>query len=690
MPSFPNKAAARAWCADSSTDHYFITLVEPANPHLRINQDNPARLRWGFVADYDSAKLVGVPTADLVDQIRERAAKHQASHLPQWICRTMSGKARAVWLFETAVNADHEALHDAFVAEFVKRVCVDKLLVGGRDQTSDNANQLMELGHGWEPIDANPVPTRVLEAIFYDATSKVSIRANEMTEIPHDVIAREVDKQFPGRWVGSFEVGSRGPLFWINDGIDRVGCMIGNYGVVCFSDRAGKGFVSWKEILGHKFCEDFENLRVESLTSNFWYDGSKYHQYDPDSKKCILLPKDDMRLKLRVMGCSDAVGKKVTFSECDKVLEFINTQHRVNIAAPLVHFKPGPVMLDGEQCFNTLYKRVVQPAADGDPSLWPWTHRLLTNLLDSTHTENGHGPTEHLFAWMKRLYEAGLNHTPMQGHALIIAGEAGQGKTFLGSVVLAALMGGAEDTSRLLSGSTAFNEAQSKVAIWTVDDTTTADDYTRRKLFGELLKQHVANPFIEHHAKYGTARRVPWHGRIVITCNQDSESLDVIPALDNSIKDKLMLFKTSSYRHDFADNDTNHKTVVKELPHLARWLLDWDPPAELVGEPRFGVRPYHHPFVTKAASEASPEHTFTEVLDIWRKAYTDFNGEKKWEGTATELLRELIDCGHTKELVRGVTSIKLGRILGKLHGGYEPIKEANRLNGRTTYTIDWS
>lgn len=587
------------------------------------------------------------------------------------------------------MTADNEALHDAFVAEFVKRVCVDKLLVGGRDVTSDNANQLMELGHDWQPIEANPVPERITEAIFYDAAGKVTIRHGEQTEIPFDVLAREVDKQFPGRWIGSFTEGARGCLFWVNDGVDRIGCQLGRFGAICYSDRAGKGFVSWTEIFGSRFTEDFESLRVESLTSNFWYDGSKYHEYQPDSRKCVLLPKDDMRLKLRVMGCSDSIGKKVTYSETDKVLEFINTQHRVNIAAPLVHFKPGPVMLDGEQCFNTLYKRVVQPAADGDPSLWPWTYRLLTNLLDDSHQENGHGPTVHLLAWMKRLYESGLNHTPAQGHALIIAGEAGQGKTFLGSVVLATLMGGAEDTSRLLSGSTAFNEAQAKVAIWTVDDTTTADDYTRRKLFGELLKQHVANPFIEHHAKYGAARRVPWHGRIVITCNQDSESLDVIPALDNSIKDKLMLFKTSGYRHDFADNDTNHKTVVKELPHMARWLLDWDPPAEISGDPRFGLRPYHHPFVTKAASEASPEHTFTEVLDIWRKAFTDFSGEKKWDGTATELLRELIDCGHTKELVRGTTSIKLGRILGKLVSSYEPIKEANRLNGRTTYVLNW-
>ena len=55
-----------------------------------------------------------------------------------------------------------------------------------------------------------------------------------------DVLESEIQKRFPNRWVGEFDIGSRGPLFWIDDGIDREGCQIVEDGVVCYSDRAGK------------------------------------------------------------------------------------------------------------------------------------------------------------------------------------------------------------------------------------------------------------------------------------------------------------------------------------------------------------------------------------------------------------------------------------------------------------------
>ena len=55
------------------------------------------------------------------------------------------------------------------------------------------------------------------------------------TTIPISVIAEEVESRFPNRWFGEFEVGARGPLFWIDDGINRDGCQVVEDGIVCYS-----------------------------------------------------------------------------------------------------------------------------------------------------------------------------------------------------------------------------------------------------------------------------------------------------------------------------------------------------------------------------------------------------------------------------------------------------------------------
>lgn len=684
---FPTKEDFRKWSVSPNTSHHFITLVEPVNNRVRCNNsDNPAKWMHGYVADYDSPKLVGQSTDDLIAQVLSNGAMRQTLAVPNWICRTQSGKARLIWIFEKSVPADSEPHRAGFVKMMLEKLQVDRLLHGGRDATCDKPDQTFEIGYDWKCIQPDPVSADLTETWFYEVAKNTRVATTEKLDIPMADIAAEVERQFPGRWPNAFEFGARGPLFWINDGIDRIGCQVGDYGMICYSDRAGSAFLSWTEVLGKPFVAKYEAKCISEATSNIYYDGGKYYELEPGTNKVNVLSKDDLCLRYRVSGFSDEKSKKSTSSEIDNLRHFINTEHRVVGAVPMVHFRPGPVVVQDETYFNLRCRPVVQPAEDGDPSKWPFIHSFLTNLLDPD-IQNGHPPHIYLFAWLKRFYTGALNYTPTQGHGIIITGEAGQGKTFFASRLLADLMGGCEDASHILTGKTSFSGNLAGSPVWAIDDTTNAPDATHRRLFGELLKQQIANPFVDYHPKYNDARRVAWHGRIVITCNSDSSSLDVIPGLENSILDKLHLFKTSDYRHKFGTNEENATTLARELPHMARWLLDWNPPSEIHEGPRFGSKPYHHPFVKQVAVEASPEFVLTELIDMWRKAWHEATGYTEWEGTATELLGQFQLEPRVQAIARTWSSQKVGNALMKLDGTYAPYVKFSSKNGKKTHKI---
>lgn len=688
-PSFPTKEAFRRWCVDPSTNHAFISLVEPVNPLVRCNNtDNPAKWMRGYIADFDSPKLVGRPTSELVSDILFSCNQRRVLQPPNWICRTFSGKARLIWLFEDDVPVDSEPVRAAFMRLLMDEMSVDRMLVGGRDTTSDKADHMFEIGTGWTQVSPDPVPSDITARWFYEAAKVARTAPNTRAAIPIEELAKEVERQFPGRWQGPFDYGTRGPLFWIPDGIERVGCQVGDHGMICYSDRAGASFLDWGAVLGRDFVAKYESKCIAAATSDVYYDGSKYYEYDADAHTVSVISKDDLCLRYRVAGFSDEKTRKATASEIDNLRHFINTEHRVVGAVPLVHFKPGLVEIKDKKYFNLRCQRVVQPADDGDPSKWPFLHSFLTNIFDPTPM-HGHMPHVFFFAWMKRFYEGALNFVPNQGHGIILTGEAGQGKTFLGSRIMADLMGGCEDASRILSGRTDFSGNLAGAPVWSIDDTTSTPDYNQRRLFGEMLKQQIANPFVDYHPKYGDAQRVAWHGRVIITCNADSNSLDVIPNLEPSILDKLHLFKTSSYRHPFKSNEENEAILAQEMPHLARWLLDWTPPADIHDGPRFGAKPYHHPFVRKVAAESSPEYVLTELLDEWISSYRDLTGHSFWEGSATKLQAELQVDPRIKEIARGWTAHKINKALAKLDQVYPNYKGTTHNGGRTSHRFEF-
>jgi hypothetical protein len=621
-PEFKSKADYRAWCAETSTDHCFYSLAEGDNPSVRISEDNPVNKIYGFVADYDAP----VDHDKLKELIIERG---HGAPLPTWATKTRSGYARLVWEF-----AEPLPIHPHLAEPFLKRLSDmlrASMLLGGFDRTSLKVSQYFEFGSDWVQLGDRLTETQV-RVVLLKTANDTPVSSGD-SNIPLEEVRTELEKKFPGRWVGEFEVGARGPLFWIADGIDREGCQVREDGMVCYSDRAGKGFVGWREIFGRKFVEKFEEKKMSTLLDQYWFNGRSFYKLLHNSP--VSLPKEQLLLELKKAGFAPRPKKNQTLSEMESALLTISNDCRVDEVAPVIFAAERVVSFNGFRLLNNSKAVPVQPDADGDPKLWPWLHDFLTPMF--APDDEGDETLSYFLAWFQRLYAAVLAHRLDQGQLLILLGPTGRGKTLLTNKIVGGAVGGFSDASAYLAGATAFNKDLCGSAAWVIDDQTAAATYADQRKFVELTKRCVANPRLEYHAKYADAIPLPWAGRVMMSLNLDAQSLAALPTLDSSNRDKIIALRVSeSHKPKFGSNRQVEETIAKELPHFLRWLLDWQPPKRVVASSRFGVATYVDSFIEAAAYDNSSRSAIAEMVEFFAKRVRDTLNKSCWRGTLTE------------------------------------------------------
>ena len=230
-----------------------------------------------------------------------------------------------------------------------------------------------------------------------------------------------------------------------------------------------------------------------------------------------------------------------------------------------------------------------------------------------------------------------LEREGAQGQALLLVGPPARGKSLLSNIVISELVGGFADASDYLSGQTSFNKDLGGAAAWVIDDTVSAASFQDQRKASELIKKSVANPRMEYHAKYVDAVSVPWTGRVVMSLNMDANSLSVIPAMDSSNRDKLMALRISpKSMNKFPPNIVLEKMIREELPHFARWLLDWKVPKVIKGTSRFGVVSYIDKTIASAAYDNSSRSSIAELVEFFAKKAREYFTSPVWRGTLTE------------------------------------------------------
>jgi hypothetical protein len=660
-PNFKSKADYREWCSNSDTDHVFYSCVEGRAPSKRVSNDNPVHKIHGVVADYDAP----VNWKTFQNNLANACASVPT---PTWASRTQSDYLRLVWEFESAIPID-PSMYDSFINYMNKALKMDKLFAGF-DKTSFKPNQYFELGEDWIKT-GDETPTSVVHSCLSKAVASKPPESSD-TSIPLDVVAEEVESRFPNRWFGDFEVGARGPLFWIDDGINRDGCQVVEDGIVCYSDRAGKGFMSWSDIFGNSFVKDYETKKLANLLDEYWFNGKSFFKLLYGN--AVSIPKEQLLLELRQAGFSVRVRRGRAISEVEEALLTISNNNRIDEIAPVVFSNERIVSYNASRILNCSNLVPVDPDSDGDPSKWPFLHQWLNQLFVNSSKNSA---LDYFYSWMQRFYTAVLDRVPLQGQALLLVGPTGRGKSLLSNKIISGLVGGFSDASDYLSGQTKFNKDLGKVASWVIDDTTSAASFQDQRRATELLKRAVANPRVEYMAKYADAMSIPWTGRVILSLNMDANSLSVIPSLDTSNRDKLMaLLIADSSTTSFPPNAQLEATIEQELPHFGKFLLDWKIPKEVEDVGRFGVKSYIEPTIADAAYDNSSRSSIAELVEFFakrcREVYPDLD---LWSGTLTEFQVALHELNNGRD-------VGSSRNLEFCRRGMITLEEASRVNNK--------
>jgi hypothetical protein len=449
----------------------------------------------------------------------------------------------------------------------------------------------------------------------------------------------------------------------------------------CFTGPSG--FVPWSKIFGSKFVDQYTVERLGDIVDGIWYDGASYWYESADGKWESRSEREMSRWLKVEKGLSGEKEKNATFSEVDHALYTIDQHKRVIGAAPFVYLSAGMIEFMGKRVLNTARVKPLPPAPPVDDWAhgFPWIASFLEKFFSCEDQ------LMHFLSWLKRFYVSALEGTPKQGQALFIAGEPGQGKTLLSNRIISGLVGGHQDAARFLLGASSFNKELFHHGLWTVDDATPGDNAADHKKFSSLLKKVTANTTFEYHAKFQDSVMVEWTGRVIITGNLDAESLRILPDLDTSILDKIMLFKAATIDKKFPDRHELQSTINRELPYLGAWLTEYQIAEEYSGETqRYGVKSYHHPELRHAAGESTDAAVLDEILDSFLDQRKKSGEPIPWSGTATQLMQDIFVDDILKGIVGRNSARWFGINLGKLEAQGRGVS-SKRSNGKKIYTV---
>ena len=264
-------------------------------------------------------------------------------------------------------------------------------------------------------------------------------------------------------------------------------------------------------------------------------------------------------------------------------------------------------------------------------------------------------------------------------------------KSLLQKLITVLLGGRMASPYAYMTGVTPFNGELFRAEHLVVEDNAASTDIRARRNFGAFLKTITVNDDQPCFSKGRQAVSLTPFWRLSISVNDEVENLMVLPPIDESIADKLILLKASSAPMPMPTGTLEERRafwarLVSELPAFVDFLRGFAIPANLHSR-RFGVTHFHHPDLLRTLDDLAPENQLLELLD----------GElfvgplpEPWEGKAGELETRLTggDSG-TAYSARRLLAFRAacGTYLGRLALKH-PERIARRMSeGHSVWTI---
>lgn len=593
------KVERRDYLKVATTNWPCISLTEGVNPTLRISGDNPPQLLHGFMADFDNVgkKFTLQELADLASR---------CAYPPTAAGSSLSGDGvHAVWVFKEPIPV----LGNSEYARKVTNAIYTKLRVSnfmqGFDDGFKKPDRLLSIDPGYfgyvTPQEAAQVVDEVSTRMW--ASSVISDFKFEGQELDLVKVYEQVQKLFPGRWAGDFNVGARGCRFWDATASDPTAAMVTATGMVYFSD--GGGFKPWSSILGGDVTTKLTAESLKEVTAPWFYDDSKKEYIYLDSIK------GDYHCKTRTQtldrfslaGLEDELEKK-------RALAYIEDYKCVAGVIALANQRKG-ILTQANVTYINATQTTPMVAVEGE---CPFIDGLLQTMF-------GPEQLDYFLAWLQDSLRCMQAMEPSYSQTLFLAGDVACGKTLLQTRFLTPLFGGksADPMPHLLGEGGGFNAELADAGHWMVSDAEGARNAGQRASFTQKVKAIAANPEMSVNPKYRTPVTLMLNSRLTFSFNLLDECLGVLPRMGHDILDKLHLFLIPKHNYfDNLDPRITTSSIASELPAFAYWLLNfYTPPANILNAGgRYRVKSYHSPLIMRHAKASQDSSELLGWLNI--------------------------------------------------------------------------
>jgi hypothetical protein len=219
-----------------------------------------------------------------------------------------------------------------------------------------------------------------------------------------------------------------------------------------------------------------------------------------------------------------------------------------------------------------------------------------------------------------------------------------------------------------------------------IQDEVPFSSVNARRNFGVRLKEILVNVQQWRHQKNKTPYMVSPFWRLTISTNE--EHIAILPPLDDSVAEKMMLLKVSKTKclpERFEERKVFIEKMRSELPAFMAFMESFTIPAE-IREPRYRVKAYHHPDLIAWIEAMSEATILLNLIDL-----EIFSGlEDEWEGSATEMHKRLANSARVSSTAREILNggpVHIGRYLQEL--GKRPNTRVTRkaVKGAIRYAI---
>ena len=435
--------------------------------------------------------------------------------------------------------------------------------------------------------------------------------------------------------------------------------------------------------------EDRPPQRDHNATTPFpeaYYDGARHDYWIQDRRgSWVTVTETGLKRLLRSAGVSAQVINGEPLSALDAAVLEITVGNNVAYAGPLAGYQSGVHEILGLRVLVTESPRLITPT----PGEWPTIRGLLAGMF----LDDDFDQSLYLFGWLKVALGALYAGEDRPGQAMVIAGPANCGKSLLQKLITETFGGRMAKPFQYMVGKTDFNAHMFGAEHLVIEDEAASTDIRARRDFGAHLKEITVNDHQSCHAKNRTPVSLTPFWRLSITVNEEPENLMVLPPIDESIRDKVILLKARLRPMPMPTNTLEERKLFTgmlraELPAFVDFLLNWDMPVDLESA-RFGVKHFHHPDLLQAIEELAPERRLLSIIDSGGLFFGPL--AEPWEGRAEELERKLRECnsGSFEREVDRLLSFPnaCGSYLGRLVGKYPDRIARRTVNGRTRWTV---